>query len=172
MFSGQECGGLGARIRLRYIDQVELRQAIEKQLNRVELANSFTRAHRCRKSTRSRACREEQEIAESCNRLIKNCIICWNYLYLTRQVETARTPEEHNRLLRMISVHSPSHGRISTCSGSTTSPTRGRRTTPVSCPQNLCSESSRTTGSRQIGETQAIAAQNENPCGLSGPMCV
>ena len=44
MFSGQECGGLGARIRLRYINQVELRQAIEKQLNRVELANSFTRA--------------------------------------------------------------------------------------------------------------------------------
>ena len=32
---------------------------------------------------------------------------CWNYLYLTRQVEAARTPEERNRLLRMISVHSP-----------------------------------------------------------------
>ena len=30
----------------------------------------------------SQAEREEQEIAESCNRLIKNCIICWNYLYL------------------------------------------------------------------------------------------
>ena len=29
---------------LRYIDEVELRQAIEKQLNRVELANGFTRA--------------------------------------------------------------------------------------------------------------------------------
>ena len=38
----------------------------------------------------------------------------------------------------------------------------------MSCPQNLCSESSRTTGSRQIGETQAIAAQNENPCGTFG----
>ena len=30
-----------------------------------------------------------------------------HHLYLTRQVETARTPEEHNRLRRMISVHSP-----------------------------------------------------------------
>lgn len=29
---------------LRYIDDVELRQAIEKQLNKVELANRFTRA--------------------------------------------------------------------------------------------------------------------------------
>ena len=32
--------------------------------------------------------------ASSCNRLIKNCIICWNYLYLTRQVEAARILEE------------------------------------------------------------------------------
>jgi hypothetical protein len=24
--------------------------------------------------------KQEQEIAEACNRLIKNCIICWNYL--------------------------------------------------------------------------------------------
>ena len=29
---------------LRYINQVELRQAIEKQLNKIELANRFTRA--------------------------------------------------------------------------------------------------------------------------------
>lgn len=29
---------------LRYINEVELRQAIEKQLNKVELANRFTRA--------------------------------------------------------------------------------------------------------------------------------
>ena len=28
---------------LRYVDELELRQAIEKQLNKVELANSFTR---------------------------------------------------------------------------------------------------------------------------------
>ena len=29
---------------LRYLDDLELRQAIEKQLNKVELANRFTRA--------------------------------------------------------------------------------------------------------------------------------
>ena len=93
---------------LRYIDQIELRQAIEKQLNRVELANSFTRAVAVGNPRGlEHAEKSEQEIAESCNRLIKNSIICWNYLYLTRQVEAARTPEECNRLLRMISVHSP-----------------------------------------------------------------
>ena len=93
---------------LRYIDQVELRQAIEKQLNRVELANSFTRAVAVGNPRGlEHAEKSEQEIAESCNRLIKNCIICCNYLYLTRQVEAARTLEERNRFLRMISVHSP-----------------------------------------------------------------
>ena len=67
---------------LRYIDQVELRQAIEKQLNRVELANSFTRAVAVGNPRGlEHAEKSEQEIAESCNRLIKNCIICWNYLY-------------------------------------------------------------------------------------------
>ena len=57
---------------LRYIDQVELRQAIEKQLNRVELANSFTRAIAVGNPRGlEHAEKSEQEIAESCNRLIK-----------------------------------------------------------------------------------------------------
>jgi hypothetical protein len=25
--------------------------------------------------------KDDQELAEACKRLIKNCIICWNYLY-------------------------------------------------------------------------------------------
>ena len=28
----------------------------------------------------------EQEIAEGCRRLIKNAIICWNYLYLSQLI--------------------------------------------------------------------------------------
>jgi hypothetical protein len=35
--------------------------------------------------------KEEQEMAEACKRLIKNCIICWNYLYLSQSWKTART---------------------------------------------------------------------------------
>ena len=92
---------------LRYIDQVELRQAIEKQLNRIELANSFTRAVALGNPRGLEyAGKSEQEIAKSCNRLIKNRTICWNYLYLTRQIEAPRTPEEQDRLQRMISLHS------------------------------------------------------------------
>ena len=40
-------------------------------------------------------------------------------------------------------------------------PTRGCRTTPASCPQNLRSGSSRKTGSRQIGNSPTSSAQNE-----------
>ena len=47
-------------------------------------------------------------------------------------------------------------------------PTRGCRTTPASCPQNLRSGSSRKTGSRQIGKSPTSSAQNEIPYGGIG----
>ena len=49
-----------------------------------------------------------------------------------------------------------------------TSPTRGCRTTPASCPQNLRSGSSRKTGSRQIGKSPTSSAQNDIPHGGIG----
>jgi hypothetical protein len=30
--------------------------------------------------------KEDQQMAEACKRLIKNCIICWNYLYLSQKL--------------------------------------------------------------------------------------
>ncbi|TQM90460.1 Tn3 family transposase [Roseinatronobacter monicus] len=93
---------------LRYVDGLALRQAIEKQLNKVELANRFTRAVAVgnpREYTQTE--KEEQEIAEGCNRLIRNSIICWNYLYLTRQVEKAPDVGAREILLRLIAAHSP-----------------------------------------------------------------
>jgi TnpA family transposase len=52
---------------LRYIDDVELRMAIENLLNRIELGNRFTRAiavgNPCEFSAGDK---EEQEIAETC----------------------------------------------------------------------------------------------------------
>ena len=93
---------------LRYIDQVELRQAIEKQLNKVELANGFTRAVAVGNPRGlEHSDKEDQEIAEGCNRLIKNSIVCWNCLYLSRLAGTARTPEEQDRILMMVALHSP-----------------------------------------------------------------
>ncbi|WP_074882375.1 Tn3 family transposase [Pseudovibrio axinellae] len=93
---------------LRYIKDLGLRQAIEKQLNKVELANRFTRAIAVGNPREfTQAEKEEQEIAEACNRLIKNSIICWNYLYLTRQVNNCKDQQTRQTLLRTIAAHSP-----------------------------------------------------------------
>ncbi|PID44192.1 MAG: transposase [Proteobacteria bacterium] len=93
---------------LRYVNEVELRQAIEKQLNKVELSNKFARAVAVGSPREySQTDKEEQEMAEGCNRLIKNSIICWNYLYLERQLEKLTDPEAKENLLRMIATHSP-----------------------------------------------------------------
>ena len=93
---------------LRYIDDVTLRQAIEKQLNKVELANRFTRSVAVGNPRGlAQVEKEEQEIAEACNRLIKNCIICWNYLYLSRQLENATDPEAKEALRKTIAKQSP-----------------------------------------------------------------
>lgn len=92
---------------LRYIDDVELRQAIEKQLNKVELANRFTRAVAVgNPSEFTQGDKEEQEIAEACNRLIKNTIVCWNYLYLSQKLARMKEPEQKERLLSAIASHS------------------------------------------------------------------
>ncbi len=49
--------------------------------------------------------KEDQEIAEGCRRLIKNAIICWNYLFLTRALDQepdpARKAEDRSRPLRI-----------------------------------------------------------------------
>ncbi|MEA3385692.1 MAG: Tn3 family transposase [Thermodesulfobacteriota bacterium] len=50
--------------------------------------------------------KEAQEIAEACNRLIKNCIICWNYLYLSQKLAQTETKERKDRLLGAITSHS------------------------------------------------------------------
>ena len=79
---------------LRYADDLALRQAIERQLSKAELANRFTRAVAVGNPREfTQAEKEEQEIAETCNRLIRNGIICWNYFHLSRQLEKAPDPE-------------------------------------------------------------------------------
>ena len=56
---------------LRYIDDLELRRAIEKQLNKVELANKFTRAVAVGNPRElAQGAKEEQGIAEAVSPLI------------------------------------------------------------------------------------------------------
>src|SRR3954471_6386175 len=52
-------------------------------ISRIEPANRFTRDVAVGSPREFlQAEKEDQEIAEACNRLIKNSIVCWNYLNL------------------------------------------------------------------------------------------
>lgn len=93
---------------LRYIDDLELRQAIEGQLNKVEQSHRFTRAVSVENPRDViQPEKQEQEIAEGCKRLVKNCIICWNYLYLSQQLENIDNAEDQATLLQSVA-----HGSV------------------------------------------------------------
>jgi TnpA family transposase len=88
---------------LRYIGEVTLRQAIERQLNKIELAHRFTRAVSVGNPREFlQAEKHDQEIAEGCKRLIKNCIVCWNYLYLSQKLAEIPDDEQRATLLQAI----------------------------------------------------------------------
>ncbi|MDG2383103.1 MAG: Tn3 family transposase [Pirellulaceae bacterium] len=88
---------------LRYIHDLEFRQAIEKQFNKGENSNKFSKAvsfgnnHEFVYREKS-----EQQIAEACKRLIKNSIVCWNYLYVTQLIAREPSPERRNELIEPV----------------------------------------------------------------------
>ena len=88
---------------LNYIDDVKLRQRIEKQLNKVEASNRFSKAvffGNNQEYTVSTV--EEQNIANNSKRLIQNAIILWNYLYITKKLQLARTQVEKESILKAL----------------------------------------------------------------------
>ena len=88
---------------LNYIDDVKLRQRIEKQLNKVEASNRFSKAvffGNNQEYTVSTV--EEQNIANNSKRLIQNAIILWNYLYITKKLQLARTQVEKEDILKAL----------------------------------------------------------------------
>jgi TnpA family transposase len=88
---------------LKYLDDCLFRQAIEAQLNKVENANKFSKAISFGHNPEFvQSEKEDQEIAESCRRLIKNAIVCWNYLYLTRELANEKNEQRKTELLDAI----------------------------------------------------------------------
>jgi len=88
---------------LNYIDDVKLRQRIEKQLNKVEASNKFSKAvffGNNQEYTVSTV--EEQNIANNSKRLIQNAIILWNYLYITKKLQQAKTQAEKENILQAL----------------------------------------------------------------------
>jgi len=88
---------------LQYVDSVELRQSVERQLNKGESSNRFSRAVGFGNSQEFlQGEKSEQEVTESCRRLIKNAIICWNYLYLSQRMLDEQDDERRQDLVAAI----------------------------------------------------------------------
>jgi hypothetical protein len=88
---------------LNYIDDVTLRQRIEKQLNKVEASNKFSKAVFFGNSSEfTVATAEEQNIANNSKRLIQNAIILWNYLYITKKLQQASNENEKEEILNAL----------------------------------------------------------------------
>ena len=72
--------------------------SIEKVLNGIEHVHRFTRAVSVGSPREFlNAETEDQKLAEACKRLIKNCIVCWNYLYLSQQFAAIDDPAKRER---------------------------------------------------------------------------
>ena len=74
---------------LKYIDDVEFRQVIQKQLNKGELAHKFASALSFAKNELFGSLKEDQEIGAMCKLIIQNIIILWNYIELTEIIMRA-----------------------------------------------------------------------------------
>ena len=59
-------------------------------------------------------------MAEACKRLIKNCIICWNYLYLSQKLEEIKDTASREAFLDAVAMARRLPGSTSTCSASMT----------------------------------------------------
>jgi len=87
---------------LQYVDSLELRQAVQKQLNKGESGNKLDRALAIGRAEFVQTTREEQEVVETSKRLIKNAIVCWNYMYLTQTLMSLKTKDDRRAFVEKI----------------------------------------------------------------------
>ena len=88
---------------LTYFDDVRLRQRVDKQLNKVELANKFSHAvFHANDQEFKQGGTEEQEIAILCKTLIQNAVILWNYLYLSQLLTNCVYSKEREEIIFLI----------------------------------------------------------------------
>jgi TnpA family transposase len=85
---------------LKYVDDVRLRQSIEKQLNKIEHSQRFAKAIAFGNNQEfSEGDKQMQDIIANCRRLIENMVICWNYLFLTQKLTETDNENEKQKLL-------------------------------------------------------------------------
>ncbi|MGH9354149.1 MAG: Tn3 family transposase [Terriglobia bacterium] len=114
-----------------------LRQTIEKQMDRIEHADRFTHAVSVGSPREFlQVENEDQELAEACKRLIKNCSICWNYSISRRSWKIPRMARAGERFSMRWPTARRFPGGISICSASTISRKKNCRIVLESGPQN------------------------------------
>ena len=98
MHHSASSGALGLFI-LQYIDDVTLRQKIEKQLNKGELANRFSSAITFMNTQEiQQSLQEDQEVAAMCRLILQNIIVLWNYIELTKLIMRS----DHKRQMALL----------------------------------------------------------------------
>ena len=101
---------------LSYIDDVELRQSVEKQLNRVEHANRFSKAVFWSRNQKIHdGLPEEQKVTIGCKTVIQNALVLWNYMYLSQLILDHTDPEAKAMIIETVrngSVQCWSHANM------------------------------------------------------------
>lgn len=87
---------------LRYMDDEEYRSAIQRQLNKGESGNKLDRALAVGSPFFDQVEKEDQELVDSCKRLLKNVIVCWNYMHLSKLLKEASSNKEKQRIIDKI----------------------------------------------------------------------
>jgi len=88
---------------LNYFDDVEYRQKIQKQLNKVELSNKFSDAVFWDRGKQFHVgTKEELEKYTLCKTIIQNSIIFWNYLFLTDRLLKCKKQQDKDDLIESI----------------------------------------------------------------------
>ncbi len=88
---------------LTYYDDVELRQQIQKQLNRIEQTNKFAHAVFFDNDQAFQVgTKEEQQLSTACQVLLQNSIILWNYLYLSNLIIETPNKEQRSIIIKSI----------------------------------------------------------------------
>lgn len=82
---------------------MELRQAVKKQVNRIELSNKFSKAILFGNNQEIQySSKEEQEMVVGCQRLIQDVIVLCNELYLSQKLAMIDDEETKQALLTII----------------------------------------------------------------------
>jgi TnpA family transposase len=88
---------------LKYLDDLSLRQSVEKQLSHIEMMNRFSKAIFFGNNQEfTVATKDEQEQIILCRRLIQNAIVLWNYMYLSDLLAKKQSPAEMEEMMEVI----------------------------------------------------------------------